>query len=297
MRQIQRTEFQIAPQKGQTPGEGAGPLLSGKKPRISECTPPYHDRITTAECQQIQPLAMAVNIAITDNRDPHRLLDLPYHLPIGLAAKGLRPGTAMHGEQGRSGSLRHLGKFHRIESVCIPAAAEFDRNRYRTPGANGADDGLGKFALLHQGHTCPPLGHFAHRTAHVQVNTVHRQGTNLARRLRHHLGHGPEELHNKGPLRRHALQHGHGLALALGKTMRADHFGKDHSRTLLAAEQAERQIGIARQRGEHKGTVETQLRGLRCLPPGRKGCGRIPGWIKHENGQTPRQGLSVCGQG
>ena len=185
------------------------------------------------------------DVAIDDNRDRDRILDLAYSRPIRPAGIELTTGAAVDGDHADAGLLGDAGDGWRIAARFVPAKADLEGDRQ----INGADDRLenpsDQRLIAHQRRSRLPVDHLFDRAPHIDVDDG---GTPV--------GVEPSRLGDRfrvatGKLNRHRELLGLGMAKLDGLCRPADHclaryhLGNHQARAQALDQAPEREIGDA----------------------------------------------------
>ena len=250
--QVFLCQGQVAADGSHPAGQGGGPALRGKGPGVAERAPADHHRVAAGLCLHAQGVRIVLDVAVADHRDAHRLFHRRNHVPVRLAAEPLGPGPTVDDHRGGAGLLGHDRELRGGQIGRVPAAAKLHRHRQAGVRAHCPDDRRGPLRILHQGHAGSFFHHLAHRTAHVQVDQIHRPGVDQGRGPSHGLRIGAEQLQTEGTLGVHGAHQLKGVPLAEDQAVAADHFRDAQCRPMFPAEQAEGQVRVAGQRREHE---------------------------------------------
>ena len=160
----------------------------------------------------------------------------------------------MHRHRRSAAGLRRQRAVHRIPVLLIEAQTDFDRDRVRRVGDRGAHELFNEMRILHQRGPVAVARDFGDRAAHIDVKNVKIKpvcdlaGVDHIECPRQHLRLMGEQLKRHRMLARMCPEQTHCGAVMVGDRLRAHHFHGDEARSLLMAEQPERQVGDTRHR-------------------------------------------------
>ena len=183
------------------------------------------------------------HVAVCDDGDVRRGLDLPDDVPVGLPGVHLHPGAAVDRQGVRPGLLQGFGKVHGVHAAAVPALAEFHRHGDGDRRLYGLHDPACQLRVAHQGRAVAGFDDLPHGAAHIDVQHVRpRELQRQSRRLRHDLRLVAEDLHGAGMLVLRQVQQRPGLFVLIDQSLGRDHLRGGQGRPLRPAEGAKGKV-------------------------------------------------------
>ena len=218
----------------------------------------------------------ARQVAIADDRNPHRPRHLRDHVPVRRAAVTLLLRPSMHGHRGDARVLQNARSHRRVDRRRAPADANLRRDRHRRARPHhGAGDLFQKRAVAQDRGAAVFRDDLVHRAAKVQVNEIRLFPVDdHARRLAEMLRVAAEKLHAQRALRIDKLQVLQRPLIAAKDALRADEFRHHHIRPVLLRELPENGVRHPghRREVERKFFVEPRKHAPRYHTPPGKSC-------------------------
>lgn len=231
----------------------AGQQLPGlaKNPGVAEGASGHHHRVAARFRQHGDHVAGGEEVAAADDRNGYRPFQFGNLGPVGVAVEHLGPAPRVERDGVASLVGGNPGNVQKVAVVAAPAAPDLDRQRQAGRLAGRPDDGPDLGRLPEQGAAGAAADHLFHRASHVDIDQI-------AVRLHHPGRFGDqrrivaEQLDTERAVLRRALQQLERFFPLADQAVDADHLGKAEGRSLLAGEQAERQVGDTGHGGEQQ---------------------------------------------
>ena len=168
---------------------------------------------------------------------------------IGNAAETLPGGTGMQGDPARAEILQTEGKVMADAVGVVKAKAEFEAN---VPGSGGGDEGAGNVegvgGVAKHGRPRSLFENLGYGAAHVEIEPAVTGIAQEGGGAPHKRCLRPEKLDDERTIAGQRAEKIAGSRAAIDEAFGADHFRDAHGRAVAAAEQAEGEIAVARQR-------------------------------------------------
>ena len=211
-----------------------------------------HQRIGRGLGQHPSCLLGRADVAVGDDRNPHRLLDRGDRFVLGHALEAILAAPAMHGQGGDARVLGDARDAHAIAFGPRPTRADLERHRHGHRGRDGRADAADQRLVAQQRRTGVDLADLLGRAAHVDVDDLRAVIDVVACRL------GQQQRIMAGDLHGHrpglaAMLHARARLLGLPHArVDARHLGHGEPGAHAPTEHAEGAIGHAGHRGQHE---------------------------------------------
>ena len=140
-----------------------------ENPRVSECAPSNHDKITSGFFHHGKRGGTVGHVAVSDNGNVNRFFHGGDDRPVGAAAVKLFARAAVHGYRGSPGCRSGACDLNRVYRGVVPACTDFYRNRLAGSFYRSFDDVKDELRVLHQSRALAVFHDFGYRASHVDV--------------------------------------------------------------------------------------------------------------------------------
>ena len=210
-----------------------------------------HDRVGAGVSEHFARLRRRVDVAVGDHGHAHRGLHGGDGVVFSMTAVALLARAAVHGEHLHSAVLERASQGHGVAVLTAPAGAHLQGDGHATRRAC-LDDRLrdrdGERLVLHQRGARPLVADLLGRAAHVDVDDLRAAIDVVGRRLGHHGGVRPGDLHRDRARFALVVRAPRCLQAVPQLAARRDHLAHRIARAELAAQLAEGTVGDARHR-------------------------------------------------
>ncbi len=141
-------------------------------PRSSLSSATYHQGVSPRIVEHCSGFVRVSNVSVRDNRNGNVLLNCPNAVVLSFSLKQAGAGASMNGQSLNATAFSQLGNFYAITILCIPAGANFQRNRHVYGIDHGGENVLNQLWILQQRRAGHLTIHLFSRAAHVDIDNL-----------------------------------------------------------------------------------------------------------------------------